>query len=192
MDLQSHPELTHGTVDYPVPRAYWASNPTSLLDAGGLSNVGSDLLGALNDAVGGVAESSGAREVLTGGSSTPRSTKMGDKKKKETNAGDVNARRPASIARVFMVDVSWSAVKGGIVREVCQGIKEAIYGKSEDGALAQSNGEDGEDGQEEWKVPEGRVGIVTFDRAVHYYNLSVSRDIIRLVGLLEAYCASPR
>ena len=102
---------------------------------------------------------------------------MGDKKKKETNAADVNARRPGSIARVFMVDVSWSAVKGGIVREVCQGIKEAIYGKSKDEALGRLNGEEEVEGEEEWKIPEGRIGIVTFDRAVHYYNLSVSQDV---------------
>lgn len=54
---------------------------------------------------------------------------------------------------------------------VCQGIKEALYGP--DSAEIVAEGQEGQaDG--EHQVPPGRVAIVTFDRAVQFYNLSVS------------------
>jgi protein transport protein SEC24 len=136
----------------------------------------------LNEAVDKAAEVSGAKDVLSsanvGGQTASPAGKgtmgrsSGRKPTKPTL--DENSRRPVPISRVFVIDVSWSAVKGGIVREVCEGIKRALYGDSSDGNLEQINSEEGEQGEEEWRTPEGRVGIITFDRAVHYYNLSVS------------------
>jgi protein transport protein SEC24 len=161
-----------------------------LLESNGLSTVSGDLLASLNEAVNNAAEASGAKDALSvglggashsgTGSNTPNpsgpsSGKGGNKKKPTSSSDDENIRRPVPIARVFAIDVSWSAVKGGVVREVCQGIKEALYGKGKEQAL-DSNGEDegGEQEEDAWRVPEGRVGIVTFDRAVQFYNLSVS------------------
>lgn len=114
---------------------------------------------------------------MSGGTGTGANTPSGGKGSKGKKNGpteDENTRRPVPIARVFAIDVSWSAIKGGVVREVCQGIKKALYGKEKEQADEQ-NGEDGENQDEAWRVPEGRIGIVTFDRAVHFYNLSVSQ-----------------
>jgi protein transport protein SEC24 len=174
MDIQSRPELTHGTVDYPVPKSYWALNPSSLLDSNGLSDLSSDLLDSLNEAVVNAAEASGANEVIgnaTGGTISRATLGAGGKGKKQMEDSDESKlRRPVPIGRVFAIDVSWSSARGGILREVCQGIREAIYGKPKEEKIEGVEAEE----EEEWRVPEGRIGIVTFDRNVQFFNLSVS------------------
>lgn len=143
LDTESRPELKFGTVDFAAPRSYWASNPSSILDASGLSTTGADLLASLNEAV---AERSG-----TNIAGQDLKQKQREKAKQKE---DEHARRPLPIGRVFAIDVSWNAVRSGMIQEVCEGIRRGLY-------------------EEEGQV-EGRIAIVTFDRAVHYYNLSVS------------------
>lgn len=144
LDIDARPELKFGTVDFAAPRSYWASNPTSILDASGLSSTGADLLASLNEAV---AERSGTN--LAG---QDLKQKQREKAKQKE---DEHARPPLPIGRVFAIDASWNAVRSGMIHEVCEGIREALYG-------------------EEGCDVEGRIAIVTFDQALQYYNLSVS------------------
>jgi protein transport protein SEC24 len=169
MDLQSRPELRYGTVDFPVPKAYWANNPSSLLDSSGLSTVSGDLLASLNEAVDAAASAATGSEVHV---HAPASTGTKGRKEKKPHAeeDDQSLRPPMPIGRVFVIDVSWSAVRSGMLYTVCQGIKEALYGPAE----AEVSEQDGEAAVH--PTPPGRVAIITFDRAVHFYNLSVSPD----------------
>lgn len=170
MDLESRPELRYGTVDFPVPKAYWANNPSSLLDSSGLSTVSGDLLASLNEAVDAAASAATGSEVHV---HAPISTGAKAKREKKSDAAedDQSLRPPMPIGRVFVIDVSWSAVRSGMLYTVCQGIKEALYGSAES-----EGGVDGPEGEAtvQHETPPGRVAIITFDRAVHFYNLSVS------------------
>ncbi|KAJ9121491.1 hypothetical protein QFC22_002107 [Naganishia vaughanmartiniae] len=173
MDLQSRPELRCGTVDFPVPKAYWANQPSSLLDSSGLSTVSGDLLASLNEAVDAAASAAAGSEVHV---HAPIATGAKGRKEKKPHAAeedDQSLRAPMPIGRVFVVDVSWSAVRSGMLYTVCQGIKEALYGPAE--ADVGVEGEGGEDVAQH-EVPPGRVAIITFDRAVHFYNLSHEKE----------------
>lgn len=171
MDLATRPELRCGTVDFAVPRPYWATNPSSLLDSSGLSTVSADLLASLNEAVDAAATAATGSEVHL--SLAPAEAATGGKGKKTkapAPVDDQSLRPPLPIGRVFAIDVSWSAVRSGMLYTVCQGIKEALYGP--EGVDATAEGPDGQVNGEH-QVPSGRVAIVTFDRAVQFYNLSV-------------------
>ncbi|KAI9033292.1 Sec23/Sec24 trunk domain-containing protein [Hyaloraphidium curvatum] len=66
--------------------------------------------------------------------------------------------RPAHpAAYVFAIDVSWSAVQSGMLARFCRTLKGFLY-------------------EGEGLAPGCDVGIVTFDRAVHFYNLSPQLD----------------
>lgn len=78
-------------------------------------------------------------------------------------------KEPVGLQTLFLIDVSRESVHRGFLKGVCEGIAEALYG--EDGAV------DGTEGDETKarKIPAGsKVGIVTFDTEVHFYNLTVS------------------
>ncbi|KAL9068727.1 MAG: hypothetical protein Q9157_006414 [Trypethelium eluteriae] len=78
------------------------------------------------------------------------------------------AKEPVGLRWLFLVDVSAEAINRGFLDAVCEGILNALYGDSN------PNDEDpGANGAEKRKLPEeSRIGIVTYDREVHFYNLS--------------------
>ncbi len=41
-------------------------------------------------------------------------------------------RRPQPLSRVFVIDVSAGSVARGVVREVCEGIRKALYGEKKE------------------------------------------------------------
>lgn len=66
-------------------------------------------------------------------------------------------REPQPLSYVFAIDISFGAVQCGLVREVVAGIRELLYPTSDTCAL-----------------PVGaKIAIMTFDRAVQFFNLKV-------------------
>lgn len=65
-------------------------------------------------------------------------------------------RPPAPLSHVFALDVSVQAIQSGMLQSVCEALKHALY-----------------DGQGNPKL-NNRVGILTFNKDVHFYNLAVS------------------
>ena len=64
-------------------------------------------------------------------------------------------RHPASLRVLFAIDVSFSAVNSGVLESFCQVLSNTLFSEE--------------------AFPKGtQVGIITFDTAVHFYNLSVS------------------
>jgi protein transport protein SEC24 len=76
-------------------------------------------------------------------------------------------KEPVGLRWLFLVDVSAEAVNRGFLDGICEGIKKAIYGDKADDT----------EGEPQSKLPKGaKVGIVTFDKEIHFYNLSPGLD----------------
>lgn len=67
-----------------------------------------------------------------------------------------SARTPAPLSYVFALDVSIQAVQSGMLQAVCEALKSALYDANGDSKFG------------------NRIGIITFDKGVHFYNLTAS------------------
>lgn len=88
------------------------------------------------------------------------------------------AKEPVGLRWLFLVDVSQEAVTKGFLEAFCQGILSALYDNDEN----ELNGEETIEDNAKRKIPLGsKVGFVTFDKAVHFYNCNVSWKPHRVV-----------
>ncbi|KDQ07328.1 hypothetical protein BOTBODRAFT_38857 [Botryobasidium botryosum FD-172 SS1] len=69
-------------------------------------------------------------------------------------------RQPAPMRYLFVIEVSESMIKSGLITFICATLRKILYPPG------------GEDEQACVLPPGCQVGIVTFDRAVHFYSLS--------------------
>lgn len=77
-------------------------------------------------------------------------------------------KEPVGLQTLFLIDVSRESVHRGFLKGVCEGIAEALYGEN-----GEADGTEGDESKAR-RVPAGsKVGIVTFDKEVHFYNLTV-------------------
>ena len=88
------------------------------------------------------------------------------------------AKEPVGLRWLFLIDVSQESVTRNFIESVCEGIRNAVYGENEqldaDGQ-PQSN-----------HLPEGsKIGIVTFDREVHFYNLTAGLDKAQMMVMTD-------
>lgn len=118
-DREQRPELSRGTVEFVVPKEYWA---------------------------------------------------------KREGAVDIEAGKGGATMRyLFLIDCTEGAVNRGTLQAVVDGIRNALYG---DGGYEPTlEGEESQDDREgqKRKFPKGcKIGICTFDKEVHFYNLNVS------------------
>lgn len=163
MDHQDRPELLHGTIDIPVPRAYWSVQPSSSGSIGGadlskaaesISHTATDLLGNLTGATPAVSRNPSPVPTY--------------KEKQAQAEEDKKLRRPQGIGRVFVIDASSGAVQRGVVREVCEGIRRALYGSKRAGEKPQNGRADAnedvskKDGEEEEEEEEtiGELSLI--------------------------------
>ncbi|KAH8719475.1 Sec23/Sec24 family protein-like protein [Phaeosphaeriaceae sp. PMI808] len=74
------------------------------------------------------------------------------------------SREPVGLRWLFLIDVSAEAVNRGFLDGFCEGLMTALYGQSVNGA---------DEGEPISQLPKGaKVGIVTYDKEMHFYNLS--------------------
>ncbi|CAK7564296.1 MAG: COPII coat Sec23p-Sfb3p heterodimer component [Sporothrix epigloea] len=77
-------------------------------------------------------------------------------------------KEPVGLRWLFLIDVTQEAYNRGFLEAFCEGIMGALYG----------SGENGEDETDENGVPRrqipanARVGFVTYDKEVHFYNVA--------------------
>ncbi|KAH8693024.1 Sec23/Sec24 family protein [Talaromyces proteolyticus] len=87
-------------------------------------------------------------------------------------------KEPVGLQQLFLIDVSQESVNKGFLEGVCQGIINALYG--EDADTTEDN--DGEPRN----LPEGsKIGIVTFDREIHFYNLSARLEKAQMMVMTD-------
>lgn len=81
------------------------------------------------------------------------------------------AKEPVGLRWLFLIDVGQEAINRGFLEGFCDGILGALYGET-----AASEAEEKEDGEAEVtrSIPIGsKVGFVTFDKDIHFYNCHV-------------------
>lgn len=86
------------------------------------------------------------------------------------------AKEPVGLRWLFVIDVGQEAINRGFLEAFCDGILHALYGHN----YAQSeDGKQGGDSSDDVRVlPEGsKVGFVTFDKDVHFYNCNVHSSL---------------
>jgi protein transport protein SEC24 len=80
------------------------------------------------------------------------------------------SKEPVPMRWLFLIDVTEETVNKNFLSAFCDGIMNALYGPGR-GKGKEENGEAGR------KLPEGsRVGIVTYDKDLHFYNLKAGLD----------------
>ena len=85
------------------------------------------------------------------------------------------AKEPVGLLWLFLIDVSHDAITQGFLQAFCEGILSALYGDDEEKAVGEASGETLDAGR---KIPLGsKVGFVTFDKAMHFYNCNVGTEI---------------
>ncbi|KAJ5601860.1 hypothetical protein N7510_011394 [Penicillium lagena] len=89
-------------------------------------------------------------------------------------------KEPVGLQTLFLIDVSRESVHRGFLKGVCEGIAEALYG--EDGS---ADGTEGEDSTSRRLAAGAKVGIVTFDTEVHFYNLTASLDQAQMMVMTD-------
>ncbi|EKD18814.1 uncharacterized protein L3040_008686 [Drepanopeziza brunnea f. sp. 'multigermtubi'] len=75
------------------------------------------------------------------------------------------SKEPVGLRWLFLIDVGQEAFNKGFLEGFCEGIMAALYG------------DEGENGESKRRIPEGaKVGFVTFDKDIHFYNMNPAMD----------------
>ncbi|KAF9960175.1 COPII coat Sec23p-Sfb3p heterodimer component [Mortierella alpina] len=95
------------------------------------------------------------------------------------------SKTPTPAAYVFAMDVSWNSIQSGMLQQCVAGIKEAVWDANGVSKLA----------------PGAQIGIMTYDKTVHFYNLSPTLEQAQMmvvpdvadmfVPLSEGFLVSP-
>lgn len=67
-------------------------------------------------------------------------------------------RQPAPMDYIFALDISFDSIQSGFARSACSSIRKILYGGLDDAVFPLHS----------------KVAFITYDRALHFYDLSVS------------------
>lgn len=80
---------------------------------------------------------------------------------------------------LFLIDVTQESFNKGFLEGFCEGILGALYGDDELPGIAATDDSAQEGEKSTRRLPLGaKVGILTFDKEVHFYNLHVGRPFL--------------
>jgi protein transport protein SEC24 len=107
---------------------------------------------------------------------TPQGARVDREQRPELMRGTVEflvpkeywSKEPVGLRWLFLIDVGQEAFNKGFLEAFCEGIMAALYGGDE---------EPTENGEIKRKIPPGsKVGFVTFDKDIHFYNMNPALD----------------
>ena len=100
------------------------------------------------------------------------------------------AKEPVGLRWLFLLDVSHDAITQGFLQAFCEGIRSALYPEDQESAVEDTNG-DGPNASR--TIPLGsKVGFVTFDKAMHFYNCNVSIAYYLIRSMLKSFLGKLR
>ncbi|PWN40909.1 hypothetical protein IE81DRAFT_325090 [Ceraceosorus guamensis] len=192
VDFEQRPELSRGTVEFRVPKEYWAvqaSPPASVLlpVAPALSLTETAKLSprpdnAPSEAFAGSTMGLGGQ----GGQAAKAATKAASEALSNTltiGQGRTTVRAPRPMTYFFAIDVSFSAVRCGSLQKCIESIRETLYGPR---GASGTNSEAANEEAPGFGLPHGsRVVILTFDRALHFYNLLPSLEQAQMLVVAD-------
>ncbi|KIW16593.1 hypothetical protein PV08_03781 [Exophiala spinifera] len=87
-------------------------------------------------------------------------------------------KEPEPLRWLFMIDITQEAINKGFLGSVCQGILDALYGHER------------EDSTEEDATPQSlpvgtKIGIVTYDKEIQFYNLSAGLATAQMMVMTD-------
>ncbi|KAF2711466.1 Sec23/Sec24 family protein-like protein [Pleomassaria siparia CBS 279.74] len=89
------------------------------------------------------------------------------------------SKEPVGLRWLFLIDVTAEAVNRGFLDGFCEGIISALYGGND-------KDESEEGGSTQGRFPPGsKIGIVTFDKDIHYYNLSPNLESAQMLVMTD-------
>jgi len=87
-------------------------------------------------------------------------------------------KEPVGLRHLFLIDVTQESFNKGFLEAFCDGILAALYPKDEE-AQGSEQGEEGETDSHDptRRIPRGaKVGFVTYDKEVYFYNVSPTME----------------
>jgi len=197
VDFEQRPELSHGTVDFVVPKEYWAvqtSPPSAVLLPVAPASTITETAKLTPKIEKDQPQFHGSTMGLSGqgGEAAKAATKAASDALgniKLGPAGRTTVRAPRPLTYFFAIDVSYSAVRSGALKRICDSIRETLYGarKEASGNGADADGDKKGEGEAEdaapgFGIPDGsRVAILTFDKVLHFYNLTSTLDSAQML-----------
>lgn len=171
-DLESRPELTHGSVDFCAPREYWAvqapADVSAMLPVPSIVPTYTTELTTstrLQDNIDRLGNAQGESESTSAAAKAAKAAGNAALETLHLGKGQTTVRAPRPLTHLFLIDVSFSAVRCGALQTCVRAIKQALYG-TEVAAPAAEQGVPG------FGLPPGsQVCIMTFDQSLHFYNL---------------------
>lgn len=83
------------------------------------------------------------------------------------------SKEPVGMRHLFLIDVSAESCNRGFLKAMCDGILAALYGDGLEVESTEDGEENGEKPPKPSKIaPGAKVGFVTFDREIHFFNVS--------------------
>lgn len=182
VDFDERLELSRGSVEFRVPKEYWAIQakpPASvLLPVAPASTITETA--KLSPNPGGEGEAfAGSTMGMTGqgGAAAKAATKAASDALSNLSVGPgrTTVRAPRPMTYMFAIDVSFSAARCGSLKASVEGIRECLYGPRKQSG--QDESDEAANAGPGFGLPHGsKVIILTFDRALHFYNLLPELD----------------
>lgn len=91
------------------------------------------------------------------------------------------SKQPVGIRWLFLIDVTQESYNKGFLSAFCDGILSSLYSKENEAA----EGEDGEKKTERMIPPGAKVGFMTYDKEVHFYNCNANLDQAQMIVMPE-------